>query len=130
MISEAVKSSALLLVVALAAACGGGGESSGGDTTFSIVPDSITITSEGESCPSGFAGRVFVYGGAGPYRLDNTVPDEIVLSSGSVSGPGGYFDVFLNGNVCLDPGSVVVVDQSGKTVTLTLTSKAASGAGG
>jgi hypothetical protein len=123
-----------IATVTLMVACGGGDESAGSLTPFSIQPTSLTLTAP--NC-TGRAGVVFVYGGAGPYRLDSTGAGAVVLRSNndpdpnviepitnSVSGPGGSFEVEFTGPSCVNPASVIVVDQTGKQVVLTLTSTA------
>ena len=107
-------------------ACGGGGDAEAGSpTAFSIVPSTVTFTAPpaGTSvgvCPAGGTATIFVYGGAAPYQLDNTVPDFIALNTGSVSDRGGSFTITTLGG-CVSPGNIVVVDKLGHNVTLTIT---------
>lgn len=108
-----------LALAAVVASCGGSDEASGGATPFSISPSTMTITGSAGTCYSGFAVRVFVHGGTGPYRVENTLPDALVLSTTSVPKSGDSFDVFVTG-VCLSPGTINVVDQTGRLVTLTV----------
>jgi hypothetical protein len=116
----------LLTGVLLLGACGGGDDDAGSLTPFSIVPATITVTGpDANTCGAGSGGQVFVYGGAAPYRLDNTSPDAIVLSTNSVGARGGSFEVFFLGQ-CVNPVQVVVVDHNDKQVTLTLISKKGS----
>lgn len=130
----------LAVAGALTTACGGGdNESAGSVTAFSVSPSSITWTGSPGSCasfsPSGLL--VYVYGGAAPYRLNNANPSGVELRSNldpdpnvlepitdTVAAPGGSFEVIFTGVVCVKPGTVTVVDQTGKVVTLTLTSVA------
>jgi hypothetical protein len=109
--------------LSLLASCGGGGaDEAGSPTTFSIIPNSIKVTGPVGFCAAGTVGSVFVYGGAAPYRIDNTVPAYVTIDKGEVAHPGESFSVtFLGG--CLDPGNVVVKDRLGKVVTLTLTNE-------
>lgn len=87
---------------------------------------------QGNVIPS-FATRVFINGGAGPYRLQNSQPDVVFLrdqqgkSIGSVDQAGGSFDVFV-GVGCIDPATVNVTDALGREATLTVKSVPAEGA--
>jgi hypothetical protein len=116
----------MLVAAAAMTACGGGGDAEAGSpTAFSIVPSTVTFTAPpaGTSvgtCPAGGTATIFVYGGAAPYRLDNTVPNFIALSAGSVSDRGGSFTITTLGG-CVSPGNIVVVDKLGNNVTLTIT---------
>lgn len=118
-IAAALGGAALLVSVA---GCGGGAdESRGGLTAFNVTPTSMTITGpDATTCGSGYAGRVYVYGGAGPYTVNNTLPGVIVVSKTTVSGPGDYFDVSVLGG-CLTTIPIVVVDQLGRQATVTIT---------
>jgi hypothetical protein len=119
----------LLACSALVSACGGGDAAEGGPTQLSVVPSELTVTwsNTGGACGNAFAGRVFVYGGAGPYRLDNTSPERVQLSKARVSKPGDSFDVtFLGG--CVDPATIIVVDNTNRTIELTLRNVAESAA--
>jgi hypothetical protein len=116
---------ATLLAGALTvSACGGGEDSEGGTTALSVVPSQLTVTwRDSTTCGASYAGRIFVYGGAGPYRLDNTSPDAIVLSKTTLSGPGDFVDVSLTGR-CLTTTPVVVVDSTNRTTQFTLSNVA------
>lgn len=121
---------ALIVLVGSLAACGGGGDDEAGSlTVFSVVPSSLTVTAATGApagvCGSGFVGEVFVYGGAAPYRLDNTAPDAVTLNKSQVGDRGGSFTVTFTG-VCVSPVTIVVVDKLDKQVTLTLNNKPAS----
>ena len=114
------------------ASCGGGGDAEAGSVTaFSVVPSTLTVTAAigtpSGVCQGGFAGEVFVYGGAAPYRLDNTAPDVIALDRSEVSDRGGSFKVAFRGP-CASPVVVVVVDKLDHQVTLTLNNKPAAAA--
>ena len=113
---------AVLASVALVAACGGGGDAEAGSiTNFSIVPNSISVTGPIGACSSTAQVEVFVYGGAAPYRIDNTIPLYVHIKNDQteVSQRGGSFTVEFRGG-CLSPGLIVVVDKLDKQVTLTL----------
>ena len=126
-----------IVVAALLSACGGGGDAEAGSlTAFSVVPSSLTITASKPTdggpplgqCANGAAGEVFVYGGAAPYRLDNTAPEIIQLDKSVVNDRGGSFTVRFINNTCASPVLVVVVDKNDRQVTLTLNNKPAAAA--
>lgn len=110
--------------------CGGGGDDEAGSLTpFSVVPSTLTFTAAVGSppgvCPAGFGAEVFIYGGAAPYRLNNSAPDAVILNKSQVGDRGGSFTVTFTGQ-CVDPASVVIVDKNDRQVILTLTSKSAT----
>ena len=115
------------------ASCGGGGDAEAGSVTaFSVVPSTLTLTApKGTAsgvCLGGFAGEVFVYGGAAPYRLDNTAPDLVALDRSEVSDRGGSFKVAFIRPTCASPVLIVVVDKLDHQVTLTLNNSPAAAA--
>lgn len=105
--------------------CGGGGDDNAGSLTpFSVVPDELTVETTNAGCPVNSAsppqGTFFVYGGAAPYRLDNTSPDRVALDKAVVNERGGSFTAtFLGG--CVAPSHVVIVDANDRQVTVALT---------
>jgi hypothetical protein len=113
----------------LLSSCGGGGttDESGSLTAFSIVPDEFTLSTPPApagsppptTCSQGTPVEVHIYGGTAPYRIDNTVPAYVDVSTTTVDSKGGSFFVTFKGP-CLDPGEVVVVDHLDRTVTLKL----------
>lgn len=111
----------VLIAGVLVAGCGGGDDTEGAPVSLSVVPSELKVTwkTPDGSCPGTYAGRVFVYGGAGPYRLDNTSPESVQLSRNNVSEPGQSFDVTFTGG-CIDPATVVVVDSTNRITQLTL----------
>ena len=130
------RTACLLASAALLASCGGNPEEAGAPAGLSITPSTITLNvgaslADPEGCgePGAiyFASEVFVYGGAAPYRLDNTQPGTIILTDRNqnpiteVGSPGGSFMVWAAGGGCLATGQVVVVDVTNKLVTLTVT---------
>jgi len=111
----------LAAAAGLLTSCGvGGDDEAGSPTKFSVVPSSIKVTGPTGACAAGANGTVFVYGGAAPYRLSNTVPDYVTLDRTEVSHPAESFTVTFTGG-CLDPGTIAVEDSLGNLVTLTLT---------
>lgn len=117
----------LLACAALLGACGGGGDEAGSLTEFSALPSSVTFS--GAQCAQNAQFRIFVYGGAAPYRIDS--PFEgigIALDTTQVDHPGGSFTVTFTGAACLDPGSVNVVDKLGRVVVVELISEEADAA--
>jgi hypothetical protein len=118
----------LLALIGSLAACGGGGDAEAGSlTALSVVPTEKTLqTNEPANggppvgqCNGGYAGEFFIYGGAAPYRLDNTASSRIYLSKTQVGERGGSFSAtFLGG--CFDPASIIIVDSLDRQVILTL----------
>lgn len=117
-----------LSITSLAAGCGGGNDQdAGGLTSFSVVPSSITLTGPNTTtCGGGYAGRVYVYGGSGPYQVDNTGPDIIAVSRTKLDRPGDFFDVQFAG-ACMTSISVVVTDALGRRAIVSMNSTVAPG---
>ena len=105
----------------LATACGGGSDDEAGSLTpLTVVPSDITVSGAPGFCPgSGQVGKVFVYGGTAPYRIDNTNPDFLVTDA-TVSDRGGSFIVTSLGAGCLAKGPIVVRDKLERQVILTI----------
>ena len=116
---------ASLALLGALAACGGGGDDEAGSGT--LTTSMTTIDLKGGStttCYSGFAYRVFVFGGAAPYQVMTDVPDALVFDKSEVSA-GGSFDVSGNG-VCFDKGTIIVVDKLNNRATVAVTNKVGS----
>jgi hypothetical protein len=118
---------AVLVLMGSVAGCGGGGDAEAGSpTALSVQPKTTTVTVVGGAtspCASGYIGEYFVYGGAAPYRLDNTAPESIVLSKSQVNERGGSFSVTYVGGSCFEPVLIVVVDALDHQVVLELNNK-------
>ena len=117
----------LISLPLITAGCGGGNDADAGSLTqFNIVPTTLTLTSPG--CAPAFIGRVYVYGGAGPYRVYNggdandPLNAVVRLSKTTVDRPGDFFEVSTVQPFCLTNVSVIVVDQLGRQVTLSVNS--------
>jgi hypothetical protein len=111
-------------LIASLASCGGGGDAEAGSpTSLGVQPTTATVTGgSATSCYSGYVGEFFVYGGAAPYRLANTVPDAMVLDRSTVADRGGSFNVNFTG-ICISPALIVIVDKLDHQVVLTLNNK-------
>ena len=118
----------LLTLISVLAACGGSSDDAGSPTAFSVVPSTLTITSGSTtSCYAGYVAEVFIYGGAPPYRIDNSnLLLGVVVDKTTVDHRGGSFIVSYTGVACFDPATVSVVDSLDHQVTLELTSKLGS----
>jgi len=121
--SLVARATALISTGLLLASCGGGSDADAGSLVpFNIVPTSITLTGpDANTCGGGYGGRVFVYGGAGPYRVDNTGAGFLAVSRTTLDRPGDFFEVTLGGG-CMTNIQVVVIDQLGRQSTLSVTS--------
>jgi len=116
---------ASLALLASLAGCGGGGDDDAGSGTLTTSMTSIDLKGGSTTtCYSGFAYRVFVFGGAAPYQVVSDVPDALVFNknepSTSVGSVGGYFDVSGNG-VCFNKGTIVVTDKLNNRTTIAVT---------
>ena len=114
-----------LALLASLAACGGGGDDDAGSGTLTTSMSAIDLKGGSTTtCYSGFAYRVFVFGGAAPYQVVTDVPDALVFNkdekSTSVGSVGGYFDVSGNG-VCFAKGTIVVTDKLNNRTTIAVT---------
>lgn len=111
---------ALALVGALTA-CGGGGDDEAGSGALALSMSGIDLKGGSTTtCYSGFAYRVFVFGGVAPYRVMTDVPDALLFNTSEVGDRGGSFDVSGNG-VCFAKGTIIVVDKLNNRVTLPVT---------
>jgi hypothetical protein len=119
-----------LTLVGLLAACGGGGDDEAGSpTAFSIQPTTVTFTAPASAasgvCFGGGSQDVYVYGGAAPYRVDNTSPDYVSVNKTKVDSRGGNFTVTTQA-ACLTNGIIVVVDSLDKQVIFTVNNQPAT----
>jgi hypothetical protein len=129
--SLVVRAATLISTSLLVASCGGGNNADAGSlTAFNIVPTSITLTGPNENtCGGGYGGRVYVYGGAGPYSINNSggnqvgVPGSgfVTINKTIVDRQGEFFEVTLNGG-CMTNIQIIVVDQLGRQSTLSVSS--------
>jgi hypothetical protein len=109
--------------------CGGGDDDlSGSLTEFSVRPAEIgwTTAAGSTTCYVGPAGNVKITGGAPPYRVSADFADRISTNTAQVDDQGGIFSITFTASPtgsCFDPGSVIVTDRLGRTVSVTLTNK-------
>jgi hypothetical protein len=113
-----------IVLVGVLSACGGGGDDEAGSpTTFSVQPASVSFTAPAGTatgvCVAGGTQDVFVYGGAAPYRVDNTVPAYVSVDKTNVDSRGGSFRITVTGG-CLTDGTIVVVDKLDNQVVFTV----------
>lgn len=113
----------LLSCFTLLSGCGGGGDDNAGSlTTFSIVPSEIKWSGPPGACAANATSRVYVHGGAAPYRLQNTLPDGISVDKTEVDNRNDYFEVTVLG-MCMDQVEVAVLDANDRRVVLTVTNE-------
>ena len=114
-----------LTSLVLLGGCGGGDDDlAGGLTALSVQPAEIAVTVAAGSttCATGYVGKVFIFGGAPPYRLKNSFDSLVALDKALVNNEGGDFTVtFLGG--CMDPGTVIVEDSLRRTTSVKLINK-------
>lgn len=109
-----IRSALAIALPLLAASCGGGGADAGSLTPFNVVPTEITLTGpDANTCGGGLAGRVFVFGGSGPYTVNNTGEGFVSVSKTKLDRPGDFFEVTTAGG-CMDNIPIVVVDKLGR----------------
>ena len=118
-----------LFIAGLLSACGGGGDAAAGSpTAFSVVPSSTTFTAPVGTpagvCLGGGTTQVFIYGGAAPYQINNTVPAYVSVDKTTVSDRGGSFTITVIGG-CLTTGLVTVVDKLNNITNFTVNNKPA-----
>jgi len=101
--------------------------SSGNGGTLTAIPTDITFTSAFTTeCGTGTA-DFLVFDGTPPYTVQVTDPGNVVVTPATTNeNPGRFTIKALNKNICLDKSSIVVVDSTGRRVTVTLTTKAGS----
>lgn len=122
-LSKTSSLAALLVATAsLLAACGGGGNESGPPDEIQLSSSSIEVVGPPGACATGYAGRVYVFGGQPPYRLYNSAPAGVQLSTDRVVHSGDGFDVTFLGQ-CLATVPVTVQDDMGRLATLELTNE-------
>lgn len=112
---------ATLALVGALTGCGGGGDDEAGSGALTLSMSAIDLKGGSTtSCYSGFAYRVFVFGGAAPYKIATDVPDALEFNTPEVGNPGGSFDVTANG-VCFQKGTIIVVDKLNNRILLPVT---------
>lgn len=104
---------AALAVAGLVAACGGGGNESGPPDSVQLSMSSISVGAPGV-CYTGTGPIVHVYGGTPPYRLNNSLPQGMVLSRTIVPASGDGFRIDFVGGVCMKEMPVTVEDDLGR----------------
>lgn len=140
-----LKTSASALTLALMmSACGGGGDEEGSLTEFSLSQTELTVAggTAATGCRSDTLGtvtegtatfRIFIYGGAAPYQVNNGNPSKIVINRLATTGEpgpsevggGGFFTVTFAGG-CLSGPFISVEDKLGRVVFLEVTNEEAS----
>jgi len=121
---------AALLLGGLTACGGGGDDEAGAPVALNIQPSTVSFQTpktdaNGTPIPAGLclaggSAVIYVYGGAAPYRIDNTASDVLVTDVTTVSDRGGHFTVTVAQGGCLDPGLIVVTDKLNNQVVLTV----------
>lgn len=114
---------ASLTLVGVLAACGGGGDDAGSLVAFNIQPATVSFSAPASTpagvCVGGGSQDVFVYGGAAPYKVDNTLPDYVSVNKTEVGSPGESFTLTVLGG-CITNGTIVVRDKLGRQQIFTV----------
>jgi hypothetical protein len=124
-----------LLGVALLAACGGGDDDLRGSlTSFSVTPDTATLTGPAGLCPGGTTGQdILIVGGTPPYRIYsslNTLSAEcaaagascgLTASTAQVDSQPGVFNIIYGGG-CFT-ATISVVDYHGRKADVEVTAE-------
>ncbi len=97
-------------------ACGGGGDVGDGQTEFTVSPPSVNLTSAGTTCPLNDGFMVFALGGTAPYTIRNPLPNQIALSTDTITKAGEGVTVRLKGG-CFSSIPLSFTDGTGKTVS-------------
>jgi hypothetical protein len=129
---------AALLLGGLTACGGGGDDEAGAPIALNIQPAVVTFTAPKNTidpttgqtvaipagvCVVGGTSIIYIYGGAAPYRIDNTQPDALSIDVATVSDRGGHFTITVTQPACFDPGLVVVTDKLNNQVVLKVSNK-------
>ncbi len=106
----------------LATACGGGNDDEAGSlTAFSVDPSEFTLSGAKDLCPGAVEFvTITIYGGAAPYRIDNSVPLWLSTNKATVGDRGGNFTVSSRGAGCVENGTIGVYDKNERKVTVTI----------
>jgi hypothetical protein len=121
--------SLLVMAVSLSACGGGGDDAAGSPVAFTTSPTTTSFTAPTGTtagvCVGGGQAVVFVYGGAAPYRIDNTIPGYATVDKTQVGDRGGSFTVTMTGP-CVTAGLINVVDKLNNFVSFSVDNKPAS----
>lgn len=108
----------------LLSSCGGGGSATGGSTDFSVLPSKWTFTSaDGDLACQGVEGsevNVTVVGGTPPYRLINSVPQNMSISDTVLTGKNPSFKVVVHAG-CGTDMPILILDNLSRSITFTMT---------
>lgn len=125
-----IRTVTLISLVAALTGCGIGNDQDAGSLTeFNVVPTEMGLKGpDADTCGAGYAGRVYVFGGNGPYvvknsgagSLDGSVPAFVLVSRTTLARSGDFFEVTLLG--CMENVPVVIVDQQGRQATVSMSS--------
>lgn len=128
--SQKIRAAAILtsmMLTVLMTSCGGGGDEEGAPAALHLSADTVTFKGgDANSCGTGTT-LIYVYGGAAPYKIDNTWPDVMTVSKTQVDHPGESFLLTVyNASFCVDPGTITVTDSRNRQVTLTVKTEVGS----
>lgn len=108
---------ALLLALS---GCGGGGNESGDPAVLRVEPAEFTISGAPSQCAVGTGPDIHVWGGQPPYKLTNSVPTAMGLSTSRLNNSGDGFTITFFGT-CLANMPIAIEDDMGRIVTVRVT---------
>jgi hypothetical protein len=110
-------------LVLVLASCGGGGDIAGDSSEFAVSPKENKLTlAAGSSCADASQVPpvvVTIVGGQAPFRIINSSPEALVVDKTEATGKDPQFKVsyYSNAVVCVNPGTVTVLDYHSKVAT-------------
>lgn len=102
-----------LPLIILLAACGGGGSESGPEDMVQPSMSAVVAGSAG-NCVVGVGPEIHIHGGRPPYKLSNSVPQGMRLSTQQVLKSGDSFVIHFINSVAMDKMPITIEDDMGR----------------
>lgn len=124
-----IKSVGATAILGALVSCGGGGSATGGLTEFSVTPDTWTLTfgKGNTNCavdPANLPSTIVtIIGGTPPYRIVNSSPQWLAVSTNVLDGKNPSFRVSAIGG-CGDSLSVLILDNLSRSINFKATFEA------
>jgi len=129
--SSSLKCVPVVAVLLMLVSCGGGDDAEAGSPEeLHTAPTDYKREGSSASGCSILENAVYVKvsGGAAPYRIFSSFPNDIVPTPTVVNKPNESFTVSLRNGRCVDPATITVVDALNKETTLTISNVPAAAA--